>query len=61
MESHVGHVGDEVGDGDVAVGVVVEFDAGDFVDAGGDRGGGFEDGVCGEGWGLGVCLAVGGC
>ena len=40
--------------------VVVEFDAGDLVDVGGDRGRGFEDGVCGEGWGFGVCLTVGG-
>ena len=60
LEPHVCHVGDQFGDGDVAVGIVVEVDAGDLVGAGGDGGGGFEDGVCGEGWGLGVWLAVGG-
>ena len=43
------------------VGVVVEFDAGDFVGVGGDGGGGFEDGVCGEGWCLGGWVAVGDC
>ena len=53
LEAHGGHVGDELGDGDVAVGVVVEFDAGDWVGAGGDGGGGFEDGVGGEGRGFG--------
>lgn len=31
------------------------------MDVGGDGGGGFEDGVCGEGWGLGGWVAVGGC
>ena len=62
LEAHSAHVGDELGDGDVAVGVVVEFDAGDLGRVGGDRGRGFEDGVCGEGWGLGGwCLAVGVC
>ena len=61
LESHVCHVGYHFSDGDVAVGVVVEFDAGDLVDAIGDGGGGFEDGVCGESWGLGVWLAVGNC
>lgn len=30
------------------------------MDAGGDGGGGFEDSVCGEGWGLSVWLIVGG-
>ena len=60
MEAGGAHAGDEFGDGDVAVGVVVEFDAGDLVGCGGDRGGGFEDGVGGEGWGLRGRLAVGG-
>lgn len=60
LEPRGRHVGDEFGDGDVAAGVVVELDAGDFVDPGGDGGGGFEDGVCGEGWGLGVWLVLGG-
>lgn len=58
LEAHVCHVGNEFGDGDVAVGVVVEFDARDFVDAGRDGCGGFEDGVGGEDWGLGVWLDI---
>ena len=47
LETHIGHVGDEFSNGDVAVGVVVEIDAGDLLDVGGDRGGGLKDGVCG--------------
>ena len=61
LEACVGHVGDEFRDGDVPVGVVVEFDAGDWLGVGGDWGGGFEDGVCGEGGSLGGWLVVGGC
>ena len=57
----MGHVGYQFGDGDIVVCVIVEFDAGDFVDVGGDGGGRFEDGVCGEGWGLRGWVAVGGC
>lgn len=61
LEARGGHVGDELGGGDVAVGVIVELDAGDWVRVRGDGGGGFEDGVGGEGWGLGGrCFAVGG-
>ena len=47
LETHVCHVGDEFGNGDVTVRVVVEFDARDLLDVGGDRGGGLKDGVCG--------------
>ena len=47
LETHVCHVGDEFGNGDVTVRVVVEIDPGDLLDVGGDGSGGFKDGVCG--------------
>lgn len=59
LEAHVGHVGDEFCDGDVAVRVVVEFDAGDLVCGGGHGLRGCKDGVGGEGGDLRVWLAVG--
>ena len=61
LEACVGHVGDEFGDGDVAVGVLVELDTGDLVSGGGDWGRGCEDGVGGEVWDLKVWLVVGRC
>ena len=47
LETHSCHVGDEFGNGDVTVRVVVEVDARDLLDVGGDGGGGLKDGVCG--------------
>ena len=47
LETHIFHIGDELGNGDVAVAVVVEIDARDLLDVGGDWGGGLKDGVCG--------------
>ena len=47
LETHVCHVGDEFGNGDVTVRVIVEIDARDLLDVGGDGGGGLKDGVCG--------------
>ena len=49
LEARVGHVGDEFGDGDIAVRILVEFDAGDLVGGGGDGVRGCEDGVGGDG------------
>ena len=60
LETCVCHGGDEFGDGDVAVCVVVEFDAGDLVDVAWDGIRGCKDGIGGKGWDFGVRLAVGG-
>lgn len=54
LEAHRRHVGDQFRHGDVAVFVVVEFHAGDFVEAVWDGVGGFEDRV----GGVGGCMAV---
>lgn len=61
LEARVGHVGDEFGDGDVAVRVVVEFDAGDLVGGGRDGVRRCEDGVGGKAGDLRVWLAIGRC
>ena len=58
LETHIFHVGDEFGNGDVTVRVVVEVDARDLLDVGGDGGGGLEDGVCGYDWGFDVFFAA---
>ena len=47
LKPHVCHIGDEFGNGDVTVRVVVEIDARDLLDVGGDGSGGFKDGVRG--------------